>query len=149
MGERYVSVVDLTNYKLVKKILVGKSPRHILINNNRLFVSLNNENKLAEINLDSTEVKAFASTKASPRTISLTEDKKYLLAVCYNSNMLQIFDANTLRLIIEYHTDSAPVGVCTFQKDNFLETRVCNYRAGNINVFTFVTFISEENNQGK
>ena len=99
MGSDYISVIDMESFKRIRTINVGVNPRHLIRFDNYIYCSLNLGAKLVKIDTTTEKVLQKADTGRSPRTISITKDGKYIFVTCYNADQLQVFDADSLKLI--------------------------------------------------
>lgn len=140
MGSKIISVIDNNTWKIVKDIKVASKPRHILLDNNkRLFVSYNSLNKISCIDAETGKKLFDAKTNSQPRTIVLSKNNKFLFVTCYNGNTLDVFRINDTSFTKLYSLESKgkPVGVDLFEDEETIEAWVCNYKEGNIKIFSF------------
>ena len=136
MGSNTLSVIDLQSLEVVKKVQVGRTPRHLISDGRNLLISLSSPEKLLKVSENQLETLRKVSTKDDPRTIALSPDHSLLFVVCYSDDILQIFDAHTLNLLFETASSHKPVGVEIFQHENQIEAWVANYSSSTLKVFT-------------
>ncbi|NLY75698.1 MAG: hypothetical protein GX075_10380 [Firmicutes bacterium] len=137
MGSDYISVIDMESFKRIRTINVGVNPRHLIRFDNYIYCSLNLGAKLVKIDTTTEKVLQKADTGRSPRTISITKDGKYIFVTCYNADQLQVFDADSLKLIGSWESKGRPVAAEVYQEGDLIEVWVGNHTAGTVNVFTF------------
>jgi len=137
MGKGFISVFDIKTLELDIKKYVGATPRHLLVDNQFLYVSLSSPEKILKLNQDSLTLINSVKTLDDPRTISFSNDSSLIVATCYADDKIQIFGKDSLNLLGSWESKGKPVGVDVFQQDSIVETWVCNYTNGNIKVFTF------------
>lgn len=140
MGSKIISVVDNHTWTIERDIKVASKPRHILLDNQkRLFVSYNSLNKISCINTETGKKLFDATTNAQPRTITLSKNNKFLFVTCYSGNTLDVFKINDSSFTKLYSIESKgkPVGVDLFEDEETIEAWVCNYKDGNIKIFSF------------
>jgi YVTN family beta-propeller protein len=137
MGSNTVGIVSLDSFKLIKSVKIGVTPRHIISNGKDLFTSLSSPEKIVRLGQDSLKVLQTVSTKDDPRTISLSEDHKFLFSVSYADDLLEVLDAKTLKVLRTEKSSHKPVGVTVFQQADTIEAWVGNYSSSNISVFTY------------
>ncbi|HNE93372.1 MAG TPA: YncE family protein, partial [Chitinophagaceae bacterium] len=140
MGSKLISVIDNKTWLFERNIKVASKPRHIVLDNKkRLFVSYNSLDKIACIDALSGKKLFDIKTKNQPRTIALSKNNKYLFVTCYGGNALEVFKINDTGFIKLYTLESEgkPVGVDIYENENTIEAWVCNYKEGNVKIFTF------------
>ncbi|MFC1569756.1 YncE family protein [bacterium] len=136
MGSRIINVIDLANMNKLRSIDVGINPRHLVINNNYLYSSLNLSAKLVKIDLTDESILQKVSTGQTPRTIVCTPDGRYLFVTCYKENTVQLFSTETLELLQTWKSPGHPVCIDIFQNKEWIEAWVGNHTYGNVRVFT-------------
>lgn len=137
MGGSEISVVALDSLKKIKEIKIGRNPRHLVLDESFMYVSLNMLAKLVKFDLSTDKFIKSVKTGRTPRTIALTKDKKIIFVVSYRGNALQAFSADDLKLLGSWKSSVHPVGVDVYQEGDSLEVWVANYSSGTINVFTY------------
>lgn len=137
MGGSEISKFDITSFEKQNSIIVGRGPRHLLINDNDLFASLNSAAELLKIDVRKDKVEERIKTLPTPRTIQLTEDGRLIFSVSYRGNMLEAFYTKNLAKAGEWISEESPVGMDIYQNENIVEVWVCNYNSGDIKVFTY------------
>jgi DNA-binding beta-propeller fold protein YncE len=140
MGNNTIAVMNNNNWKIEKYLPVLSNPRHVLQgSNNSLLVSFNSLNKVAIINKNTGEIIDSISTKAQPRSMTLSNNKQFLFVTCYNGNAIDVFkiDNNNFVPLYSLPCKGKPVGIDLYEDDKIIEAWVCNYVAGNIKVFSF------------
>ncbi|UZR94121.1 beta-propeller fold lactonase family protein [Chondrinema litorale] len=144
MGSGIITIYDTWSFKKTKEIYVGATPRHLIIDNNYLYVTLSSPEKLLKLSLDSLKIVASASTLDDPRTIAFSGDSSMIFTTCYADNKIQAFDRDSLKVMGSWDSPGKPVGIDVYQKDSLLEAWVCNYTGASIKVFTFKITFQEE-----
>jgi YVTN family beta-propeller protein len=137
MGGDFISIIDLANFQKIREISVGVNPRHIIINNNYCYSSLEISSKLVKIDLSTNKIVKIVPTQRSPRTIAITPDGKIIFVTCYIGNYFQAFDADNLSLLGSWQCYGNPVAVTVYQKDDEIEAWVGNEGGSTVKVFTF------------
>jgi len=132
MGGRTVSVVDLLKLQKIRSIDVGLNPRHLLIHNNCLYVSLNRPAKLVKIDLLQERMMKTADTGRTPRTIVCTPDGRFLFVTCYKENLVQLFATDSMQLLQSWESPGHPVCIDVFQHGNEIEAWVGNHTYGTV-----------------
>lgn len=140
MGSNTITVVDNKTWMKEKDIVVATNPRHIVMDDkNHLFVSYNSRAKVGCIDAATGTPLFSTTTKAQPRTIALSKNKKFLFVTCYEGNSLDVFNIQDTGFVKLYSLSckGKPVGVDLFENNDKLEAWVCNYVGGDIKIFTF------------
>ncbi len=137
MGGDFISVIDLADFHKVRQIKVGVNPRHLIINGDYCYTSIEITSKLAKIDLNTNKVIKIVPTQKSPRTIAVSPDGRIILVTCYTGNSVQAFDAADLKLIGSWQCTGHPVAVTVYQKDGALEAWVGNESGSTVKLFTF------------
>lgn len=140
MGASRINVIDNQNWEPLQILQIPSNPRHILEDNQgRLFVSYNSLGQVACIDAQTGKTLFKAPTKAQPRTIQLSKNKKFLFVTCYKGNILDVFKIHEDRFEHLYTLPSkgSPVGVDVYEDDEIVQVWVCNYVLGNVKVFDF------------
>ena len=140
MGGSKISVINNKTWKIERDIQVANNPRHIVIDTSgHLFVSFNRLAQIACIDTRTGKTLFKAATHASPRSIVLSNDQKFLFVTCYGGNMIDVFNItkNSFIRIYSLHCSGKPVGIDLYENEQKLEAWVCNYIGGNLKVFSF------------
>lgn len=140
MGSNTIAVMNNNTWEIEQYLPVLSNPRHVLEgSNNSLIVSFNSLNKVAIINKNAGTIIDSITTKAQPRSMTLSSNKQFLFVTCYNGNAIDVFKIanNQLNLVYSLPCMGKPVGIDLFEDDKTIEAWVCNYVAGNIKVFSF------------
>ena len=80
MGGSSVETVNLENFRKQDSIPVGLNPRHLIIHDRQMFVTLNSAGKLVRVKLGTHQIDK-AETAATPRTLASTPDGRFLLVI--------------------------------------------------------------------
>jgi len=111
MGSDKIMQLDLEDYK-TQTIASGlMNPRHLCVQHNYLYASLNGEGTVCRINLSNHQVKKLAVGKA-PRSMALSAAKNKLFVNCYGESKVSVIDLNSFKLESEIKTNSYPIGIC-------------------------------------
>lgn len=140
MGGSSLTVINNSVWMKEKDIAVESNPRHIVTDTSgHLFVSYNKLAKIACIDTESGKTLFTARTKAQPRTLILSKNKKFLFVTCYSSDMVEVFriDEKKFTRVASLPCPGHPVGVDIYEDDETLEAWVCSYVTGGISVFGF------------
>jgi DNA-binding beta-propeller fold protein YncE len=135
MGGNYLQEFDLATLTRTRTLNVGAGPRHIVLADSLLYISLNAADEIIRYNLRTQRVEKRSPTGDAPRTIILSDDRKFLFVTCYKSHLLEVYDARTFKRLGRYPSPENPVGVDLYQDDKAYEAWVCNYTRGTISVF--------------
>lgn len=144
MGSDFIHSISLDSLKLLKKHTVGHNPRHLLNTGESIYLSLSKTESLLKLQQDSLKEEKRIKTKDDPRTISLSADKSLLAVGCYGDDVVQVFDAQSFKLLATVKSAGKPVGLDVFQNGDQVEVWVGNYTASRINVFSFKVLYEEE-----
>lgn len=124
-----IAVIDVENLRYLGRIMGAKpNLRHLVIQNNYLYASINSSGYVQRIPLQTiidniqslngetvkmVTVKDWISCKvmAGARTIELTPDGRYIFAACNFSSKLAVVDAESMKLLGSISADSYPVGL--------------------------------------
>jgi 6-phosphogluconolactonase (cycloisomerase 2 family) len=134
MGGSSVEIFDLDNFLKADRIEVGINPRHLIIQDRQLFVTLNSSAKLVRVQLDSHQIDR-TTTAPTPRTLVSTADGRFLFVTCYTGNCLQMFSADSMTLMGSWVSTGHPVCIDIFQSGANIEAWVGNHTGGTIRVF--------------
>ncbi|MEN7548105.1 hypothetical protein AAG747_09295 [Rapidithrix thailandica] len=137
MGSGQITQIDLATFQRLGEWKVGRTPRHILTDQNFMYISLSSPDKLIKVRLDSMQTTQSIRTANDPRTIAFSGDSSLVFVTCYSSEKLQAFTTKGLNLLGSWDSPGKPVGVAVYQKGDILEAWVCNYTGGYLKVFTF------------
>lgn len=144
MGGGSVSVINTYSMEQEHKRVVGTTPRHLIASGDYLYASLSQPEKIVKMDLQTLEPLLEARTADDPRTIAFSRDSTLIFATCYNGQKLQVFTADSLKLLGTWNAAGKPVGVDIWQKGKQLEAWVCNYTIGTIKIFSFEILYAEE-----
>lgn len=135
MGAEHIMEIDLESFKKVRSMRVGLNPRHMLLHNGKLFISINLSDQIASLDLASGEL-IKSPTCIRPRTISMDTQAGVIYSVCYREDRLQAFTMDTLELIGQWDSPPHPVGLDLFTNgQGTMEAWVANYTTGVITVY--------------
>ena len=134
MGGSSVEIVDLETFRKQESIPVGLNPRHLIINDGQMFVTLNSAGKLVHVELKTHQLDK-TETDSTPRTLVSTPDGRFLLVTCYTGNCLQMFSADSMTLMGSWVSTGHPVCIDIFQSGANIEAWVGNHTGGTIRVF--------------
>ncbi|RYY63016.1 MAG: YncE family protein [Chitinophagaceae bacterium] len=140
MGGATIDVIDNNNWKKQDPIQVASNPRHIVMDSSgHIFVSYNKLAKIACLDAATGKTLFTAATSAQPRTIILSDNKKFLFVTCYSSDKVEVYKINddSFTKLTSLPCKGHPVGVDLFENDSELEAWVCSYTTGSISVFRF------------
>ncbi len=138
MGSNDLNVFDLETFKPVKKIAIGAHPRHLILKDSLLYISLNGESKIACYNIKTGSIIRKAATSQAPRTISFSPDSSLIFVTCYYGNQVQIFTADSLKLLGQVESKLHPVAVEVALENDTLEAWVGNHTDSKVRVFKFL-----------
>jgi DNA-binding beta-propeller fold protein YncE len=140
MGGASIAVISNSVWMKENDINVASNPRHIVMDTSgHLFVSYNRLAQVACIDAETGKTLFTAGTHATPRTIILSKNYKFLFVTCYNADTIDVFKINDTRFekITSLPCKGHPVGVDVFENNDKLEAWVCSYSNGSISVFSF------------
>lgn len=139
MGSDFISIVNNKSWKVISKLYTGNNPRHIVMGNNRMFVSYNTSSEIACIDNLSNRILFKTSTSANPRTITLSKDQQFLFVACYDGNTIDVFKINkkSFSKIYSLQCKGKPVGIDLLEDSNKLEAWVCTYKGNTLQIFRF------------
>jgi YVTN family beta-propeller protein len=138
MGSNDLNVFDLQTFKQVKKIPIGSHPRHLILKDSLLYISLNGESKIACYNIKTGSILRKATTSQAPRTISFSPDSSLIFVTCYYGNQVQVFTADSLKLLGQVESKLHPVAVEIALENDTLEAWVGNHTDSKVRVFKFL-----------
>ncbi|PKL85042.1 MAG: hypothetical protein CVV22_09885 [Ignavibacteriae bacterium HGW-Ignavibacteriae-1] len=78
---QYGAINHMFNFDLEDEVVVGKSPNHMIFNNGKLYVSVNGDHKIVEIDVETHETRTFYTGTIAfngPRDIFVSEGKLYV-----------------------------------------------------------------------
>ncbi len=111
MGSDKIIQLDLENYHTQTLASGLQNPRHLCVQHNYLYASLNGEGNICRINLSSHKVTKLAVGKA-PRSMVLSASKNKLFVNCYEDSKVSVIDLNSFKLESEIKTSAYPIGIC-------------------------------------
>jgi YVTN family beta-propeller protein len=112
MGSFDVARIDLNSFA-VQMFAVGNSPRHLVLSpdGSRLFVTLNGDNRVAEVNTGNLQVVARVATGSQPRSMAISSDGQALYVVNYLSNTVSILRASDMSIVRTFPVPDHPIGI--------------------------------------
>lgn len=146
MGSNLIYIYIIPEFKKIGYIKVPVNPRHMIIDGNFMYTSININSKIIKIDLSSNKVILSNNTKKSARTIALSKDKKIIFVTCYRGNYVQAFRTSDLKLITEWKSYKGPVGIDIFQKKDYIELWIVNYSTGILKVIELKEVFDNNNN---
>lgn len=78
---QYGAINHMFSFDLEDEVIVGKSPNHMIFNNGKLYVSVNGDHKIVEIDVETHETRTFYTGTIAfngPRDIFVSEGKLYV-----------------------------------------------------------------------
>ncbi len=124
-------------FKNIRSMHVGLNPRHMLLHENTLYISLNLRDQIAALDLETAKLKK-SPTCTRPRTMAMDPEAGVIYSVCYRDDRLQAFSIDTLELIGEWDSPPHPVGLDLLTlEDGSMEVWAANYTTGVLTVYTF------------
>ena len=146
MGSNLIYIYTIPEFKKIGYIKVPVNPRHMVIDGNIMYTSININSKIVKIDLSSNKVILSSNTKKSARTVALSKDKKIIFVTCYRGNYVQAFRTSDLKLIAEWKSYKGPVGIDIFQKKDYIELWIVNYSTGILKVIELKEVFDNNNN---
>lgn len=133
MGSDKIAKINLVNFKVTWIKNLGSGPRHICISpdDQDLYVSINNESKVLKIDLNTHKIKKI-KTGIAPRSMTLSDDGKFLYVVNYQSNTMSKIETKEMDIVDKHSTGTHPIGI-TFDGKNKNIWVACY--TGNIMIF--------------
>ncbi len=112
MGSFDVARIDLNTFA-VQMFEVGNSPRHLVLSpdGSRLFVTLNGDDRVAEVNTANLQVIARVATGSQPRSMAISSDGQALYVVNYASNTVSILRASDMSIVRTFPVPDHPIGI--------------------------------------
>ena len=141
MSSNIITVINNKTWSIKKQIPTIKNPRHVISDGGgRLFVSYNISSKIACIDAKSGRTLYSSTTSASPRTIALSRNKKFLFVACYEGNTIDVFRIGRtgFNRIYSISCKDKPVGIDLREDSEELEAWVCTYNGGSLQVLSFL-----------
>jgi len=134
MGGNGIAVIDVASKEMLGTITGSYlNLRHIVINNDDLYLSSNKFGKVQKANLHEVLQTPFDENKTAPykqwetaspglgvRTIDVTNDGKYIFACVNNESKIAVIDASNMQKIDEIAVASFPVGMALSPDNNQL-----------------------------
>ena len=139
MGTNVISVINNRSWRVERNIHTSDNPRHIISSVGRLYASYNTPSEIACFNSHTNRILFKSSTSAHPRTITLSENQKFLFVACYEGNSIDVFKINkgNFKRIYSIKCNGKPVGIDLREDLDTLEAWVCTYNGNTLQVFTF------------
>jgi YVTN family beta-propeller protein len=119
MGSTKIAKINLTNFEVDYIEGVGSAPRHLVIDpveGRYLYVTLNNEGQVGQIDLTRDRVIKKVRTGSAPRSMTISDDGQFLYVVNYSSNTMSKVRAKDLKPIQTVPTNGDPIGI-TYNPD--------------------------------
>jgi YVTN family beta-propeller protein len=91
-GAGSVAVVDLRAGKVLREIAVGKGPHDVALHGRQLLVTCEEDDCVAQIDLDANTVKERWPVNQAPRGIVYDADGNRLFVACYDAQTIQSLD---------------------------------------------------------
>jgi YVTN family beta-propeller protein len=112
MGSFDVAKIDLNTFA-VQMFEVGNSPRHLVLSpdGSRLFVTLNGDDRVAEVNTGNLQVVTRVATGSQPRSMAISSDGQALYVVNYASNTVSILRASDMSIVRTFPVPDHPIGI--------------------------------------
>ena len=147
MGSTDIAVIDLSALSLERNTSgtvgtsarsylrdVGISPRHLVLSpdDETLYVTLNGEDAVVAVDLDSGQVIRRVRTGNAPRSMDISTDGTALYVVNYKSHTMSKIRTRDLRILQEFDTTPRPIGITYDPFNN--EVWVSTY-SGTIHVY--------------
>ncbi len=130
MGQDYLSGITLDSLKVVAKQTVGFTPRHLLVVDTAMYVSLSSPEQIVRL---SPSQKHWVKTCDDPRT--LIQKAGVVFVACYGSGQIEAFDMS-LGKLGNWKVSDFPVGLEAFTNEDVLELWVSHYKTGYLTVLT-------------
>ena len=113
---------------------VGISPRHLVLSpdDKTLYVTLNGEDAVVAVDLDSGQVIRRAGTGRAPRSMDISSDGTALYVVNYKSHTMSKIRTSDFTILQEFDTTPRPIGITYDPFNN--EVWVSTY-SGTIHVY--------------
>jgi len=111
MGGNKIVSLNLQTFTPSTLVSRVKNPRHLCIDKNYLYASLNGEGAICRINLIDTTIKKLTIGK-EPRSMVISGVKNKLFVDCYEERKIAIIDLNTFKVETELNTGKYPIGIC-------------------------------------
>lgn len=113
---------------------VGISPRHLVLSpdDKTLYVTLNGEDAVVAVDLDSGQVVRRARTGRAPRSMDISSDGTALYVVNYKSHTMSKIRTSDFTILQEFDTTPRPIGITYDPFNN--EVWVSTY-SGTIHVY--------------
>lgn len=135
--------ISLPSMEIHDSKFVGNTPRHLLLQDGKVYVTHSSTDKLQVLSSDSLKMIQKVTTGQDPRTIAFSPDGRLIFVVCYEDHTLQVFRSRDLKLLATWPCKGAPVGVDVWQKGNKLEAWVGNYKYSTVKVFCIDMMLGE------
>ncbi len=112
MGSFDVARIDLNTFA-VQMFAVGNSPRHLVLSpdGSRLFVTLNGDDRVAEVNTANLQVVTRVATGSQPRSMAISSDGQALYVVNYASNTVSILRSSDMSIVRTFPVPDHPIGI--------------------------------------
>jgi hypothetical protein len=78
---QYGPISHMSDFELENEVIVGTSPNHLIFNNGKLYVSVNGDHKIVEIDVETNETRTFYTGTIAfngPRDIFVAEGKLFV-----------------------------------------------------------------------
>lgn len=134
MGSNYVSIIDLNEFKIIGKIVVGSGPRDLRIDpeRRRLYVSLNNINQITAVDLDSEAVTRRWNVGKQPRSMAYDQNRQLLFFTHYGDHAFGWIDLIEGQMLPSIKTCYKPIGI---EYDTLRQQLWVSCYGGNIDIY--------------
>lgn len=143
MGEGSLSVFNINNTQRDTIIKNIPTPRHIIQDEENLFISLSSPEKIIKLSKNGFYEILSQKTADDPRTIALSPDKGLLFCTSYGDDLIEVFRTSDLKKLGSWKSRGGPVGVAICENEGIIEAWVCNYKFATVRVFKFKGFASK------
>ncbi len=117
MGSNFLSKINLNTWNK-EKIIVGNGPRDLRIDQEGkyLYLSLNNENKIAQLELSSNQLINKVPVGSLPRSMCLSKEENQLFYTEYGQHQFGVIKIPEMKLSKQVKTCYKPIGI-EYDKD--------------------------------
>jgi YVTN family beta-propeller protein len=113
---RTVTIYDLNRLQVVSKLYVGQSPRRILFNNNRLYVTNYDEGSISIISPRQLIVSRNISLgKSRPSEIAYSLTRRWIYIGDEEYGGVSVLDPTTNKVVDRVHLGASPLGIKIIQ----------------------------------
>jgi YVTN family beta-propeller protein len=111
MGCNKIIRMDLNSYECERFASDLRNPRHLCIDDNYLYTTLNGEQSVCRISLATGKIDKLTVGKA-PRSMVLSKDYNELFVDCYEDNKIAVVDLADFKITASIKTNPYPIGIC-------------------------------------